>query len=95
MKTPSPLVSPTPALTDEATLNAALDCVLEYLLIDMQGNYTPQTVYEVLLLAASRHDTVNHACEVLKNVPMANDIRYHLSKFDDMRPIEALRTTTQ
>ena len=86
--TPSLIVSPTPALTDEATLNAALDCLLESLPVDMQGNNTPETLYEVLLWAASRQDSVNHACEVLDEVPSANDIRYHLSKFDDMEALE-------
>ena len=85
---PTAPVSPTPALTDEATLNAALDCILESLPVDMQGNNTPETLYEVLLWAASRQDSVNHACEVLDEVPSANDIRYHLSKFDDMEALE-------
>ena len=88
MNTPSSLVSPTPALTDETTLDTALECLLEFLPIDMQGNYTPQTLYEVLLWAASHHDTVNHTCEVLEDVPSANDIRHHLSKFDDMHALE-------
>ena len=88
MNTPSSLVSPTPALTDETTLNRALECLSEFLPIDMQGNYTPQTLYEVLLWAASHHDTVNHTCEVLDGVPSANDIRHHLSKFDDMQCLE-------
>ena len=88
MMTPSSLVSPTPALTDQATLDTALDCLLDTLPLDMQGNHTPRTLYEVLLWAASHHDTVNHACEVLDGVPSANDIRYHLSKFDDMQTLE-------
>ena len=88
MNTPSSSVSSTPALTDEATLNAALECLLDSLPIDMQGNYTPQNLYEVLLWAASHHDTVNHACEVVEGVPSANDIRHHLSKFDDMQLLE-------
>ena len=64
MITLSPPVSPTPALSDEATLRATLDCVLEFLPLDMQGDYAPETLYEVLLWAASRHDSINHACEV-------------------------------
>ena len=69
-------VSPTPEITDESTLRATLACVLDALPIDMQGNHTPQTLYEILLWAASHHDTVNHACEVLDGAPSANDIRY-------------------
>ena len=89
MNTPFSTVSPTPALTDNATLEAALDCLLETMPIDMQGNHAPQTLYEVLLWAASHHDTVNHACEMLNGVPTANDIRYHLSKFDNIQTLEA------
>ena len=89
MNTPFSTVSPTPALTDKATLDAALDCLLETMPIHMQGNHTPQTLYEVLLWAASHHDTVNHACEMLDGVPTANDIRYHLSKFDNIQTLEA------
>ena len=88
MMTPFSPVSPTPAITDEATLSATLECVLDALPIDMQGNHTPQTLYEVLLWAASHHDTINHTCEVLDGVPSANDIRYHLGKFCDMQRIE-------
>ena len=89
MKPPSSFpVSPTPALTDEVTLSATLDCVLETLPIEMQGNYTPQTVYEVLLWVASRDDSINHTCEVLEGAPSANDTRYHVSKFDDIGILE-------
>ena len=88
MNTPSSSVSSTPALTAEATMHAAVECLLECLPIEMQGNYPPQSLYEVLLWAASHHDTVNHACEVLEGVPSANDIRHHLSKFDDMQILE-------
>ena len=88
MMTPSSLVSPTPALTDQGTLDAALDCLLENLPLEMQGHHTPQTLYEVLLWAASHHDTVNHASEMLEGVPSANAIRYHLSKVDDMQVLE-------
>ena len=82
-------VSPTPALSDEATLEATLDCVLDYLPIDMQGDCPAQTLYEVLLWAASRQDSIEHACEMLEGVPSSNDIRYHLHKFDDLTALEA------
>lgn len=88
MNTPFSPVSPTPALTDKATLDAALDCLLGTIPIEMQGNHSPKTLYEVLLWAASHQDTVNHSCEMLNAVPSANDIRYHLSKFDDIKTLE-------
>ena len=88
MNTPTSSVLPTPALTDEATLDAALDCLLETLPVDMQGKHPPKTLYQILLWAASRHDSVNHAAEVLEEAPSANDIRYHLSKFDEIPVLE-------
>ncbi len=51
--TPSPLSSVPTTLTDESTLAAALDCLLEHNPLDRQGDCTPETVYEILLHAAS------------------------------------------
>ena len=45
---PFPLSSATPVLTDEATLSAALDCLLEAVPLNMQGDDRPKTVYEIL-----------------------------------------------
>ncbi|MGF1570787.1 MAG: hypothetical protein ACFCVD_22385 [Nodosilinea sp.] len=53
-------VSPTPALSDDATLSAALECLKTHLPITMQGEYQPETLYKVLLWAASHHDSIFH-----------------------------------
>jgi hypothetical protein len=70
---PTP-VSSTPALTDEDTLNATVDWVSSQIPLATQGVYSPQTFYHVLLWAASRQDTVEHACQVLTEVPSSNDV---------------------
>lgn len=88
MTTCPPLVSPTPALTDEATLTAALECLKTHLPITMQGDYQPETLYEVLLWAASHHDSIEHAAQHLTGVPTGNDLRYHLDKFKEMATLE-------
>jgi hypothetical protein len=82
MTTCPPLVSPTPALTDEATLSAALECLKAHLPVMMQGEYQPETLYEVLLWTASHHDSIEHAAQQLTGVPTGNDLRYHLDKFE-------------
>ena len=82
-------VSPAPALTDEATLEAALDCLLESVPLETQGDCCPQTLYEVLLRAACRQDSIEHTAQILTGVPTGNGIRYHLQKFNRMRTLEA------
>jgi hypothetical protein len=88
MKSYPPSVSPVPTLTDEATLDAALEHVLTTIPLETQGIYSPQTIYSVLLWAASRHDTIEHTCQVLEGVPSSNDIRFHLNKLDDLEGLE-------
>jgi hypothetical protein len=67
--TPSPLSSASPGLTDEATLSAALDCLLEHVPLDMRGDCTPKTVYGILLHAASRQDSIEHTTQILDPEP--------------------------
>ena len=87
--TPSPLSSAAPALTDETTLSAALDCLLDHIPLDMQGDCQPETVYEILLHAASHQDSIEHTTRILEGVPTGNDIRYHLDKLEDISALEA------
>jgi hypothetical protein len=84
---PLPL-SATPVLTDERTLKAAIDCLSEHLPLEMEGVYTPQDLFEVLLRAASRGDSIEHTVHTLSGVPSGNDIRYHLDKHQDMATLE-------
>ena len=82
-------ISPAPALTDEGTLEAALDCLLESVPLNMEGGYTPQDLFEILLRAASRGDSIEHTAQRLQGVPSGNGIRYHLDKLDEMATLEA------
>ncbi|MDV2992304.1 MAG: ISH3 family transposase ISMbu7 [Chroococcidiopsis sp. SAG 2025] len=88
LSSPSPL-SAAPALTDEATLNAALDCLLEHLTIPTQGDCNPQTIFQVLIRAASKQDSIEHTTQQLTGVPTGNTMRYHLDKLDEMQGLEA------
>jgi hypothetical protein len=74
-------LSPAPALTDEGTLEAALDCLLESVPLNMEGGYTRQDLFEILLRAASRGDSIEHTAQRLQGIPSGNGIRYHLDKF--------------
>ena len=55
----------------------------------MQGACQPETLYQVLLWAASHHDRVEHAAQPLTGVPMGNDLRYHLDQFEAMPTVES------
>lgn len=82
-------LSASPALTDEATLSAALGCLLEHLTLPTQGDCTPQTLFQVLIRAASQQDSIEHTTQQLTGVPTGNTIRYHLDKLDDMSELES------
>ena len=81
-------LSSTPALTDESTLDSAVDCLTEHLPISMDGSYTVREVFEVLIRAASRGDSIEHTVRTLTGAPCGNGIRYHLEKFEDMAMLE-------
>ena len=88
MSHPPTVLSPTPSLTDEGVLAATLECLLAHISIDMQGCCSLQTLFEVLLRAASRVDSIEHTTRQIEGVPCGNGIRYHLDKLDDMDSLE-------
>lgn len=81
-------LSSTPALSDEATLKAAIECLVDHLPVEMEGGYCPQDLFEILLRAASRGDSIEHTAQRLEGVPSGNGIRYHLDKFEEMATVE-------
>jgi putative transposase len=81
-------LSTTPALTDESTLDSAVDCLLEHLPLEMEGSYTLRDLFEILLRAASRGDSIEHTVRSLEGAPSGNGIRYHLDKLEDMAMLE-------
>lgn len=82
-------LSPTPTLTDEVTLEAALDCLLEHVPLELESTYFGcADLFEILLRAASRHDSIEHTAQRLDGVPSGNGIRYHLDKLADIVTLE-------
>ena len=77
-------LSTTPALTDETTLESVIDGLDETLPIEMEGRYTVRELFEILVRAASRTDSIEHTAKTLEGTLSGNGIRYHLDKFDDM-----------
>jgi hypothetical protein len=79
----------TPALSDQSTLDSTIDCLLTHLPLEMNGTYTVREVFEILVRAASRGDSLEQTVRSLEGAPSSNGIRYHLEKLDDMQALEA------
>ena len=75
-------------LTDEQTLDEVIDCALEYVSIDMQGDCDEETVFTVLVRAASTNESIEHTAKTLEDAPDGGTIRYHLEKLQDMAAME-------
>ena len=88
MTTTPTSLSPTPALTDEGTLESAIDCLTSNLEIDMSGGYTVRDLFEILVRTASRGESIEQTVKGLEGTPSSNGIRYHLEKLDDMKSLE-------
>ncbi|MHC5712444.1 MAG: ISH3 family transposase, partial [Nostoc sp.] len=77
------------ALTDSETLDEVIECLVENFSIETQGVCDQQTLFEILTYAASSGDSIENTAKLLKNVPTANDIRYHLNKINNFEELEA------
>lgn len=80
--------SSTPVLTDERTLEVALDCLLEHVPIETEGGYSPEDLFQIMLRAASRGDSLEHTVKRLEGAPRGNTLRYHLDKWTEMASLE-------
>jgi Transposase DDE domain len=89
--TPSspPSLSLEPVLTDAMTLKTTLACLVEHVSVSTQGQCTPETLFQILIRAASKQDSIEHTTQQLTGVPTGNTIRYHLDKFTDMMTLES------
>lgn len=75
-------------LTDDQTLETVLESLLEHGQIDTQGECAEETLYTILLRAASTCQTIEQTAETLEDAPDGGTIRYHLNKCTDMRAME-------
>ncbi|MBD0388078.1 MAG: ISH3 family transposase [Nostoc sp. C3-bin3] len=82
------LLSEELALTDSETLDEVIQCLAENFSIQTQGACDQQTLFEILIHAASSGDSIENTAKLLKNVPTSNDIRYHLNKINDFEELE-------
>lgn len=82
------MASATPVVTDAATLEEVVDVLQEYVPIEMEGDFQPETLFEILVHAASNAQSIEQTSKTLDASPTGNDVRYHLSKLDDLEALE-------
>lgn len=78
----------TTRLTDEHTLATVLECLVEHIPIEMHGACDPETLFSLLLRAASTNDSLEHTCDLLEDGPCGNTLRYHLDQYHDVGALE-------
>jgi putative transposase len=83
------LLCDTPALDEESTLDYTIECLMEHLPLETNGSYTVRELFEILVRAASRGDSIEQTVRSLEGAPSGNGIRYHLENLDDMSALEA------
>ena len=77
-----------PVLTDVATLEEVLEVLQEHVPLEMEGEYQPQCLFEVLLHAASHAQSIEQSSKSLEGAPTGNAVRYHLDKQDDVESLK-------
>lgn len=75
-------------LTDEETLTEVVNCLASYIPINSTGAGNPQSLFKVLVRAASKQDTIENTSKELKTATCGNNIRYHLGKISDFKQVE-------
>jgi len=93
------MASITPVITDAATLEEVMDVLQEHVPIQMEGDFQPETLFEILVHAASNAQSIEQTSKTLDACPTGNDVRYHLNKLEDPEELEeqlnqALRSRT-
>jgi hypothetical protein len=78
------MASVTPVITDAATLEEVMDVLEEHVPIQMEGDFQPETLFEILVHAASNAESIEQTCKTLEDIPTSNDVRYHLNKLENL-----------
>jgi putative transposase len=82
------MASATPVVTDAATLEEVIDVLQEHVPIEMEGDFQPETLFEILVHAASNAESIEQTSKTLDDSPTGNDVRYHLSKLENLEGLE-------
>ena len=75
-------------LSDKDTLKEVIDCLTEHISIETQGDCNQTDLFNILVAAASKADTIENTASILKNSCSGRNIRYHLNKFQNFQELE-------
>ena len=78
-----------PVITDAVPLEEVIDVLQAQLHIEMEGDFQQDTLFEILVHAVTKAQSVEQTCKTLEHAPTGNDVRYHLSKLADLEELEA------
>ncbi len=81
-------ISEKAVLTDEETVKEVIDCLTENISIKTQSDCQQNHLFNILVSAASRGDTIENTTSSLKNSWSGRNVRYHLSKIDNFSELE-------
>ena len=63
-------------LTDKDTLKQVIDCLSKHISIKTQGACNQTDLFNILVAAASKADTIENTASILKNSGSGKNIRY-------------------
>ena len=75
-------------LTAQDTLKQVIDCLTQHISIKTQGACNQTDLFNILVAAASKADTIENTASSFKNSGSAKNIRYHLAKFKSFPELE-------
>ena len=75
-------------LTESETLTEVVNCLVKHIPINSTGAGNPESLFQVLVRAASKQDTIENTSKELKKSTCGNNIRYHLGKISNFEALE-------
>ncbi len=75
-------------LTDNEIREEVIECLAKHISIDTQGAFNQEDLFNILVRAASKRDTIENTSSTLEKVPSGNDIRYQLGKINNFEELE-------
>ncbi len=76
------------SLTSQETLEDTIDCLSTHISLDTKGAFDVESLFQILVRAASCEATIEQTSKELENCPSSNNIRYHLNKIEDFQQLE-------
>ncbi len=77
------------ALTSQETLETTINCLSTHISLETKGANNIESLFQILVRAASCESTIEQTAKELKNIPSSNTIRYHLKKINDFKQLES------